>query len=237
MDGFTYYNIFETKGIEYLIIITFLLLLVPFWMFVNKQKVLVAQIQTSLGALTAAILKIPKGIFYSKNHTWAHIEKSGTAEVGIDDWLLHLAGDAKFLQLKKSGDAIAKGDLMTEIENNGKVLRIFSPISGKVIYTNPKASEVPQLISTNPYTDGWLYKIEPTYWKEETSHFYMGTEAKKWLKQELVRFKDFVAVSLGDNSPLTSMVILQEGGELLDYTLAGLSEEVWHDFQKEFLDN
>jgi len=65
----------------------------------------------------------------------------------------------------------------------------------------------------------------------------MGTEAKKWLKQELVRFKDFVAVSLGDNSPLTSMVILQEGGELLDYTLAGLSEEVWHDFQKEFLDN
>jgi len=156
MDGFTYYNIFETKGIEYIIIITFLLLLVPFWLFVSQQKTIAVQIQTSLAVLTAAILKIPKGIFYNKNHTWAHIEKSGTAEVGIDDWLLHLAGNAKFTQLKKSGDAINRGDLMTEIENNGKVLRIFSPISGKVIHTNPKASEVPQLISANPYTDGWF---------------------------------------------------------------------------------
>jgi len=82
-----------------------------------------------------------------------------------------------------------------------------------------------------------LYKIEPSHWKDETSDFYMGHEAKKWLKQELVRFKDFVAVSLGDNSPLTSMVILQDGGELIDYTLVELSEAVWHDFQKEFLDN
>ena len=37
MDGFSYSDIFATKGIEYLIIISFLALLVPFWIILNKQ--------------------------------------------------------------------------------------------------------------------------------------------------------------------------------------------------------
>ena len=31
MDGFSYTDIFDTKGIEYLIIIAFLLLIIPVW--------------------------------------------------------------------------------------------------------------------------------------------------------------------------------------------------------------
>ena len=37
MDGFSYFNIFETKGIEYMAIIAFLALLIPFWFVLNKQ--------------------------------------------------------------------------------------------------------------------------------------------------------------------------------------------------------
>jgi glycine cleavage system H protein len=37
MDGFTYVNIFDTKGVEYLAIIAFLLLLIPFWLFLKNQ--------------------------------------------------------------------------------------------------------------------------------------------------------------------------------------------------------
>jgi hypothetical protein len=37
MEGFTYTNIFETKGIEYLVIISFFAVLVPLWMFFNRK--------------------------------------------------------------------------------------------------------------------------------------------------------------------------------------------------------
>ena len=37
MDGFSYNNIFETKGIEYLIIIAFLLMIIPFWIIINRE--------------------------------------------------------------------------------------------------------------------------------------------------------------------------------------------------------
>lgn len=36
MEGFTYLDIFATKGIEYLVVIVFLLFIVPFWMFLNR---------------------------------------------------------------------------------------------------------------------------------------------------------------------------------------------------------
>ncbi|MBI9067665.1 MAG: glycine cleavage system protein H [Salinivirgaceae bacterium] len=236
MEGFTYNNIFQTKGIEYIIIIVFLLLFIPFWIIVNKQKGITELIQKSVGILNAAVLRIPKGIFYSKNHTWAFLEKSGLAEVGIDDWLLHLTGNAKLKQLKIAGDMVKKGELITEIINNGKVLRMYSPISGKIQEINPLAYDSLQLISDEPYTDGWLYKLEPTNWKADTKLFYFGNEAKNWLNQELTRFKDFVSISLSENTPLASMVVLQEGGELLDHALSELPKAVWNDFQKEFLD-
>ncbi len=38
MDGFTYINIFETKGIEYLAIIAFLVMLIPFWLLLNRKS-------------------------------------------------------------------------------------------------------------------------------------------------------------------------------------------------------
>jgi len=36
MEGFTYIDIFATEGIEYLVVIVFLLLIIPFWMFLNR---------------------------------------------------------------------------------------------------------------------------------------------------------------------------------------------------------
>jgi len=38
MEGvFTFYDIFATKGIEYLIIIAFLIIIIAFWKFVNMR--------------------------------------------------------------------------------------------------------------------------------------------------------------------------------------------------------
>jgi glycine cleavage system H protein len=68
MDGFNYNNIFETKGIEYLIIIAFLILIVPFWIIINKQSAIKLQARKALGILSANILRIPKGLFYRRIH-------------------------------------------------------------------------------------------------------------------------------------------------------------------------
>ena len=235
MDGFSYTNIFETKGIEYLIIIAFLVLIIPFWIIINRKAVIKRQIRNAIGILSSGILRIPQGLFYSKNHTWAHLEKSGIADVGLDDFLLHLTGEVKFSNLKKPGNFINKGELLADIDQNGKLLQIYSPLSGRIMNTNTMLYESPGVINEDPYGKGWIYKIKPSEWIAETDSYYLAENAIAWSKKELERFKDFMAVSMKKYSPETSMVILQDGGELRDQPLSELPNEVWQDFQKSFL--
>jgi glycine cleavage system H protein len=235
MDGFSYSDIFATKGIEYLIIITFLVLLVPFWVMLNKQKQISSTIKKALGFLTESVLRIPQGLFYSKNHTWMYMEKSGTAKIGLDDLLLHITGEVKFKLNKSQGEVIQKGDLLTEIDQNGKLLRIFSPVSGKIMNINSIINEKPGLLNEDPYGKGWICKIKPSNWIAETKACYFAEEATNWSASELERFKDFLAESMKNYAPQPSLVILQDGGELCDHTLSALPGEIWRDFEGEFL--
>lgn len=234
MDGFTYKNIFETKGIEYLVTIIFFLVLIPFWILLNKRVKIKKEIH-SLSNLTANSLKIPQGLFFSRLHTWTHLEKTGVAKVGLDDLLLHITGEVKFNQRIKSGEIVKKGDLLAEIDHKGKLLKIYSPISGEIMEANSMLSNSPELLNEDPYVKGWIFKVKPSSWVADTNSYFLAEDATTWATQELERFKDFLAVSVGKYSPMPSNVILQDGGELVDQPLSELPEEIWQDFQQDFL--
>jgi len=187
--------------------------------------------------LTAAVLRIPQGIFYNKNHTWAYLEKSGNAKVGLDDLLLHITGDVNVRHLKSPGEHVSKGELMAEMNQQGKSLKVFSPISGTILNSNTELQQNPDLLISDPYGQGWLFNIKPSLWIEEIPSFLLAEDATQWINQELIRYKDFLASNMKKYSPDPSMVVLQDGGELADNSLSGLSDEMWQDFQKEFLNS
>ncbi len=236
MENFSYYNIFDTKGIEYLAIIAFFLLLIPFWIVLNK-KVKINNPFKGPGILSANLLRIPQGIFYSRNHTWAFLEKSGNAKLGIDDLLLKITGEVSIRPLKKPGENVHKGDLLAKIDQNGKSLNIFSPVSGQIIHANPVISEQPDILYRDPYGSGWIYKIQPTNWLNEISSLYLAGEATHWLRQELNRYKDFIAKSTQENAQENTILIMQDGGELSENSLSLLPDKHWQRFQKDFLNN
>jgi len=236
MDGFSYTNIFETKGIEYLIVIGFLLLIFPFWRALNKPLKVKEAAGEALGALTAAVLRIPKGLFYSKNHVWTHLERSGNASLGLDDLLMHITGRVELKNFRNPGERVKKGDLIAEITQDGKQLKIMSPISGEISDVNENVKSEPAVLNEDPYRKGWLYKIKPEKWSAETGKLVMAEEARDWSEKELLKFKDFVAHSMKKHAPESTELILQEGGELNDHPLSGMPAEVWEDFQKGFLD-
>ncbi len=235
MEGFTYNNIFEMKGIEYLAIIAFFAILIPFWLLLNKQVKNKKQLQKSLGNLSPNSLQIPQGLFFSRFHTWTHLERSGVAKVGLDDLLVHITGEVKLSRIIDSGERIKKGDFLAEIVQNDKRLKIYSPISGEIIEANSELIKNPELLNEDPYQKGWMYKIKPISWVTDTQSHFLAEDASLWASQELVRFKDFLARSIGKYSPDPTAVILQDGGELRDQPLSELPDEVWQDFQQDFL--
>lgn len=236
MDGFTYVNIFETKGVEYLAIIAFLVLLIPFWLFLNKKTSIFGQVRQAGRVISDNILSIPQGLFYSKNHTWTYLEKSGSAKVGLDDLLVHCTGGVKINYVKTPGEMVDKGEILAEITRDGKLLKIHSPVSGKFILPNFLLEESPEMLNEEPYGRGWICKIQPTRWKEETNSYFLAEEAITWSAKELVRLKDFLARSMGKYSSEPSMVTLQDGGEISDQALSMMPVEIWQEFQHEFLD-
>ncbi|MFW6371790.1 MAG: hypothetical protein ACOC10_11370, partial [Bacteroidota bacterium] len=83
--------------------------------------------------------------------------------------------------------------------------------------------------------NGWMYSLKPLNWKVDTGSCFLAEDANEWAKSELVRFKDFLAVSTSKATAGSSAVAMQDGGELIEKALAHFPPEVWQEFQKRFL--
>ncbi len=234
MEGFSYHNIFDTKGIEYVIILVFFAFLIPFWIILNKRSKKIRGVNKAF-SLNLDRLRIPQGLLFNRNHTWMHLQRDGAAKIGLDDLLMHIAGPVKIQFAANPGSKIKKGDLMAEIEQDKKVLQVYSPLSGEVQKSNRSLQEYPEDLNNHPFREGWIYEIKPSSWKAETNCCYLAEEASKWMKEELMRFKDFVMESTMIRGGKQNDIILQDGGELRDHTLRQMPPEIWQDFQKNFL--
>ena len=236
MEGFSIVDIYDTKGMEYIFVISYLLLLIVFWNVAKNPQKIFRQIRESVSTLSAKILKIPQGIYFSRNHTWAHLGESGAAKIGLDDFLQHVIGNIELTNFKNPGEPIKKGELLTEIKQEGKLLKVYSPVSGEVLETNSGLNENPGIINSDPYDNGWIYRVKPSDWMNETRSCFLADKATEWSKNELLRFKDFLSGgAMRKFSSEPSMVLLQDGGEIQENVLSDLPAEVWDDFQKEFL--
>ncbi len=236
MEGFSIVDIYDTKGVEYLFVIGYLLVLIVFWNVAKNPQKVFRQIREAVSTLSAKILRIPQGIYFNRNHTWTHLGESGAAKVGLDDFLQHVIGNVKLTDLKNPGEFIKKGELLTAIKQEGKLLRVYSPISGEVLETNSTLNENPEILNTDPYDQGWIYQIKPSNWMKETHSYYLADKATDWSKNEFIRFKDFLSGgAMRKYSSEPSMVLLQDGGEIRENVLSELPGEVWEDFQEEFL--
>jgi glycine cleavage system H lipoate-binding protein len=188
-------------------------------------------------ALDEYSIKSPVGLFYDKTHTWAFMERDGLVRMGIDDFIPHLTGELTRIKTKETGEKIIKGEKILSIVHEGKQLEIHSPVSGTIKSINTDLDIDPSLINSSPFYDGWIYLIQPMNWLRETEFLLMGDHYREWLRTEFSRLKDFFANVMRKNSVVYEQVILQDGGQITDNVLAGLSPEVWEDFQRNFIDS
>lgn len=232
MEQFVYTDIFDTKGIEYIIVIFFFMLIIPFWIMLNRPVKLKEAMGDAIRAINLHSLRIPQGLLFNRNHTWSHLERSGVASVGMDDLLLHLTGGVELNYLKEQQEKVKRGEPIARIKQEGKELVITSPISGEIERVHSSLEDNSGAISDDPYSS-WLYRIRPEKWREETGDAMMADQASEWAGKELERFRDYLAVKASEASG--AEVVLQEGGELTGHPLREMDQEGWRGFQEKFL--
>jgi glycine cleavage system H lipoate-binding protein/ABC-type phosphate transport system substrate-binding protein len=202
----------------------------------KNQKALLSGLHKRSGIINEKELSSPNGLYYDKTHTWAFMEKDGIVKVGIDDFMQHITGPFTRIKMKNPGEYVKKNEYLLSLVQEGKQLNIYAPFSGKIVDINEYLITEPTRINLSPYNDGWVYKISPTNWLREIQFLQMVGNYQEWLKNEIIRIKDFLTVTVNEKKMEYGMVTFQDGGELSDNILKDLGPEVWEDFQKQFID-
>ena len=222
--------------ILFFIVITGVIVELVFRIFTKRNKANQEIFSVSTGFFNEESVIIPKGLYFGKSHSWAFMKKNGSVRIGIDDFLQHITGKITRVELKSTGEKVKKGELLLSIIRKGKLLNIYSPISGTITEVNKNLESNSSLLNSSPYSDGWVYLIEPTNWSLEIQYLLIAEKYKEALKDEFMRLKDFFATLIKANSHDFAYITMQDGGELLDNSLAELDPEVWDDFQTKFID-
>ena len=103
---------------------------------------------------------IPSELRYRESHEWVRDEGNGTVVVGISDHAQAALGDMVFVELPEPGMSYDQGEPCAVVESVKAASDIYAPVSGEVIEANAALEDTPELVNTDPYVDGWLFKIQ-----------------------------------------------------------------------------
>ncbi len=113
-------------------------------------------VKTSLGEYS---IRVGNDISYVESDEWVRVEGS-VAVVGISDYAQKKLRQIVNVELPEVGRYVGKGESIAIIESVKAVSDVYSPLSGRIIEVNNSLTLHPELINTDPYGDGWLFKIE-----------------------------------------------------------------------------
>ncbi len=225
MEGFTYVDIFATKGIEYLLVICFLLLFILFWRFLSRPAKAVFEAAERLVPVISEWFRLPEEMYYHLGHSWAVPEGGNVVKVGVDDFAQKLVGKINAIQMPNLGSTIHQGDKGWTLEVDSKALDMLSPVDGKVVAINEELVNSPENINKDPY-NSWLMKVEAPRFSVDKKQLLSGTMAKKWMEGVRENLLSRMNYNLG--------LVYQDGGLLVDGMARNLDREKWDEIVKDY---
>ncbi len=104
-------------------------------------------------------MNIPTDLRYNESHEWLRIEGE-VATVGITDHAQAELSDVVFVELPEAGRAVDPGDPVAVVESVKAASDIYAPVGGEVVEINPAVEGDPSLVNSDPYGQGWLFKLK-----------------------------------------------------------------------------
>ena len=231
MEGFSLIDIYSTKGIEYLIAAVF------FFGFLALQRYILtpAPGKEKTPGLLAGLpewFRVPKGYGFHQGHTWMKADhmrpnRQRMVKVGLDDFAQKLIGKVDTVVLPAVGSRLRQGDKGWSLMVDSKAIPILSPVDGEVVAVNEAVLRSPEILSRDPYGEGWLLEVKSDRIAVNTRNLLFGKVAKAWMETSLENLHPIRHESLGP--------VMQDGGLPLDGIARILGGDQWADLAKAHL--
>jgi len=101
---------------------------------------------------------VPEDLRYAETHEWVKLEGE-VATIGITDHAQAELTDIVYVELPAVGTKVSPKQPTAVVESVKAASDIYAPISGEVTETNSTLEGSPGLVNTDPYGNGWLFKL------------------------------------------------------------------------------
>ncbi len=102
---------------------------------------------------------IPNDLKYTRTHEWVRLS-GNVAEVGITDFAQSQLSDVTYVELPELHKKVEAGKEVCTVESIKAASDIYAPLSGSIIEVNSALTSNPEVINSDPYGKGWLFKIK-----------------------------------------------------------------------------
>jgi glycine cleavage system H protein len=106
-------------------------------------------------------MNVPIDLRYAKTHEWIRSD-GDTVTVGITDHAQAELTDIVYVEPPKIGAEVKAEATAAVVESVKAASDIYSPISGVVTQVNEALTSNPALLNTDPFGQGWIFKIRPS---------------------------------------------------------------------------
>lgn len=104
-------------------------------------------------------MNVPEDLQYAPTHEWLRLD-GADGIVGITDHAQAELTDVVYVELPKVGAQVTAKQQVCVVESVKAASDIYSPVSGTITAVNEALSSNPALINTDPFGEGWIFKIK-----------------------------------------------------------------------------
>ena len=105
-------------------------------------------------------MDFPDDLYYTEEHEWLRVEDGNVATVGITDFAQEELGDIVFVEIDPEGTEVEQDGVFGTVEAVKTVSELYMPVSGTITAVNTELEGAPETVNNDPYSDGWMVKIE-----------------------------------------------------------------------------
>lgn len=106
-------------------------------------------------------MEIPGDLKFASSHEWVRVEDDGTLTIGISEHAQGQLGDLVFVETPEIDRVCEAAEGIAVVESVKAASDIYAPVNGTVVDANGELADNPELVNTDPYGEGWIFKIRP----------------------------------------------------------------------------
>ena len=168
--------------------------------------------------------ELPADRMYNRSNYWMQPAHDGDQRIGINHIMAKFFQPILSIVVSKAPINIRKHDPFAWIILPGGAITLRSPIDATIVRFNPALSQRPHLLSSSPFSDGWLMELHS---KNKGTHgFAPVEESKSHLEKSIHTIEHSFGQAFRHHNPLAGTTMF-DGGTSIESLEGVLGSQVY----------